>query len=380
MIEALKQFLLRLKESGQNSTLWLITPQSLTLDIAAATVVLASYFKHHGISVSVVSPFVIEQAVNRFLPEFARLAHPSLLFGVDVFIETDNHQPQQIETKQSGNRITLTIPGTREVSFRGVKPWQTTPDNSVILEIPSRVMLERSHPTLASSIKQSPTTLLATTVEAEPWCDLSIVEPKTSGVSELVARAMLAVDPDSIGKEEATSLYLGIIQSTRGFSTRNHFPQTFEVAASLIERGANHARLIESLYHSKELKELKLWGRALARLERDAHRNIVWTHVPASDFERTGTSPENARGVLDELIADASGNDVAILSLELAPNRVEVNITCSHFGFQLADLFWKYSPLGDNTRITFIVSKSLLETEHEVLDLLISHADKLRRR
>ncbi len=380
MIEKLKQFLLGFKQSDQKTTLWLVTPPSPTLDTAAAALVLASYLKQCGASVFSIAQFPVPNTISRHLPEYANLTPPPLSFGVNVLIETDTKQLEQPEVQHSGNHITLTIPGSREVSFKGVEPWQTTPNNTLAIDIPSRVMLERSYPPHAPSIKQSSTTLLSASIDTEPWADLSIVEPKASGVSELVARAILSADPQHLGEREATMLYLGIIQSTRGFSTRNHFPQTFETAAALIERGANHAHLIETLYYSKELKELKMWGRALARLERDAHRNVTWTHVPASDFERAGTSPEHVRNVLDELIAQTPENDVAVLSLELAPNRVEVNIISTHYGFQLADLFWKYSPLGDNTRITFIVSQSLLETEREVLDLLIKHADKIRGR
>lgn len=377
--QTLAQSLLRHVKSGAN--LWIVIPPIPTIDHVAATLALWSFCKTRGADVFCVMPptLLTNERFKKLFPELLNLKHPVTSFGTQVVIELENHALAPATLEHNHKTLRVIIPGTKRAFVKDITPWQSVPDAVFILDIPHQASLESGHAEHAVSIRSSHTVLISTHLETDPWGDQSIINPKLSGLSELIAQTLFL---DELGyqlpKQDLTTLYVGIIDSTKGFTTKNQFPHTYTTTAQLIERGADHTNVIESLYFSKELKELKIWGRALARLERDVHRKIVWTHISQSDLDRTSATPEEARSVLDELIGQTPGSNIAVLSIEHEPNRVEINIRSAHHSLPLTELFWKYSPIGDNSRIVFILQQSLLASEQEVLRTLIEHSDRLR--
>jgi len=110
-----------------------------------------------------------------------------------------------------------------------------------------------------------------------------------------------ALGPNLIDETAATALLTGLIEKTRSFQNAKTTPQALNLASSLILRGAEQEKIILSLYKTKPLNLLKLWGRLLSRFEYDAERQIIWFSAQAQDFQDTRTASQDLPFVLEEI-------------------------------------------------------------------------------
>lgn len=111
----------------------------------------------------------------------------------------------------------------------------------------------------------------------------------------------------------ATLLLTGLITDTRSFQNPNTTPRSLEVAAELLERGARQQEIVQHIYKTKPLSTLKIWGRALHRIQIDRSAGIVWSSVSKEDLAEMEADPKETSGILDELISTIPDADVHVL-------------------------------------------------------------------
>jgi nanoRNase/pAp phosphatase (c-di-AMP/oligoRNAs hydrolase) len=116
-----------------------------------------------------------------------------------------------------------------------------------------------------------------------------------------------------ITPDMATLLLTGLITDTRSFQNPNTTPRSLEVAAELLERGARQQEIIQHVYKTKPLSTLKIWGRALNRIQVDRSAGIVWSAVSIEDLQEMGATSNETHGILDELISTIPDADVYVL-------------------------------------------------------------------
>jgi phosphoesterase RecJ-like protein len=114
----------------------------------------------------------------------------------------------------------------------------------------------------------------------------------------------------------ATSLLTGIISKTKGFQTHTVTPRSLAVASHLITAGARREVIVRNLYQTKSLAALRLWGRALTKIESVDNGRLVWTSVTRDDLRQSGAAVSDAVGALDELIVNTPVAEVAALFIE----------------------------------------------------------------
>lgn len=362
--------------------IWVYTPAHVSLDQVCASVVFARLLARTGKEVGLVMPPNLDSRIAELVPETKDVPFPASPFGTTLVVNRPELDASRVTVQSEEGGVSVVFPGTlfTEQSVR-VKQWQKLCDVAIVIGAHNRQSFfgEGFEP-YARALGEVPVILLGFHITTEAWGELNCIDPKASGASELVERVARNIFPGIVFEpREATLLYMGIVDATHGFSVRNQNPKTYEAVSRLIEYGADNAKIINEFYFSKRLSELRVWGRALARLERDAYRNIVWSRVAAADFEKTGATPAEARTVLDEMMVQAPEADVACLFLE-HEGRTEVGIRNKLGGFPLAETFWKYSPLGGNDRLVFMISAPLVEAERMILEELTFAWDRLRPR
>ncbi len=127
----------------------------------------------------------------------------------------------------------------------------------------------------------------------------------------------------------ATLLLTGLITDTRSFQNPNTTPKSLEVAANLLDLGARQQEIIQNIYKTKPLSTLKIWGRALNRIQMDPDARIVWSSVSREDLtEMSATSKETA-GLLDELISTIPDADVHVLFTEIEDGGFKASMRSS---------------------------------------------------
>lgn len=89
-----------------------------------------------------------------------------------------------------------------------------------------------------------------------------------SSTCEMVYRFLGFMDlQDLITPGAAEALYTGIMTDTGSFRFPSTSPDTYRIAAALMEKGADHSRIHQEVYDSNSPQKLQLLGTALANME-----------------------------------------------------------------------------------------------------------------
>ncbi len=201
----------------------------------------------------------------------------------------------------------------------------------------------------------------------EQFGQINAMDFNASSVSEIIYHIIDAFDPSLIDDEIATCLYTGMTIKTRSFKTNNLTPTTLHIASQLITQGADREKIINHLYRTKSVNMLKLWGRALARLELDEEDGIAWTQIASKDFSLTKTTPDNIQGLLEELITETPMAHIIVLLYEKDNYSYALISTRNHYN--ALNLTREFEPTGTrNLAKVVFPNKPLLEFQIELLE------------
>lgn len=98
----------------------------------------------------------------------------------------------------------------------------------------------------------------------------------------------------------ATLLLAGIYNDTGGFMHSNTDGEVYEIAADLMEKGAQVAPISKSMFRNKSVSALKLWGKVLEKVCITSD-NVVVSVVKDDDYDVSGADPEQLSGIIDYL-------------------------------------------------------------------------------
>ena len=169
------------------------------------------------------------------------------------------------------------------------------------------------------------------------------IEPDSAATCEMVAllAARLGVPLDLGGGALASELMAGIVMDTATFAHPNATPRTLVVSAALVEAGAPLSDISRRLYRSKPAAQLRLFGRALDRLETAAGGRIIHSTLLDADLTATESTAPFSEGIID-LLAQSDDAEVAILfkeagegtrlSVRTKPGGVDATVLTGLFG------------------------------------------------
>lgn len=137
----------------------------------------------------------------------------------------------------------------------------------------------------------------------EHWGQINLVNLNAVSSSEILFGLFETWNKNLVDEPIATALLAGMISKTQSFRTSNVTPKTLETASKLITMGAKREEIVHGLWRTKSVPTLKLWGRALSRLEQDRALGLVWTTLSRQDFLDSGASDHGLEGIVSELVA-----------------------------------------------------------------------------
>jgi phosphoesterase RecJ-like protein len=160
---------------------------------------------------------------------------------------------------------------------------------------------------------------------------LQLIDPTCASATEVLYN-WFSTHPkwkDLISSDVATLLLTGLITDTRSFQNPNTTPKSLEVAANLLDLGARQQEIIQHIYKTKPLSTLKIWGRALNRIQIDPESRIVWSAVSREDLAEMGSTSKETAGILDELISTVPDADVHALFTEVEEGGFKASLRSS---------------------------------------------------
>ncbi|MDQ7014523.1 MAG: DHH family phosphoesterase [Planctomycetota bacterium] len=147
--------------------------------------------------------------------------------------------------------------------------------------------------------------------------DRRIVETTAPAAAQIVAgicSELLAVPPKQLPVDVATPLYLGIATDTGWFRHSNTTPTMFRLVADLLEAGVSSADLFRLIEQRDRVSRLRLFGRALSKLEMHADNSIALVMLDAQDFKESHGTSGDTGGFADRMLAVESVQVAVVLT------------------------------------------------------------------
>ncbi len=140
----------------------------------------------------------------------------------------------------------------------------------------------------------------------------------------------------------ATALLTGIITDTGSFQNVNTTPKSFTVAAQLVALGARQQDIITSIFRTKSIATLRIWGKVLTNLKDEGRLRFVWSTASKDEMKEAGALQGEVGGVVDELLKSVPDTDFSLLiterngnvhgSLRAAKKNIDVATIAGMFG------------------------------------------------
>lgn len=202
---------------------------------------------------------------------------------------------------------------------------------------------------------------------SKPFADVNWIDPGACAVAEMVYRVAMGAQV-KITPEIATCLYAAVLTDTGAFCFAPTNACTFELAKTLVEHGADPARIAQNIYFANPTSKMRLLGAALSNLHREGP--LTWMAVTRNDMDRSGALEEDCEGLVNYALGIA-GVEVAAFFRETADGRVRVSIR-SKGAVNVADMAEKFGGGGHACASGFSVPGTLPAAEARVLPELRS--------
>ncbi|MEK7546397.1 MAG: hypothetical protein AAB554_04995, partial [Patescibacteria group bacterium] len=200
----------------------------------------------------------------------------------------------------------------------------------------------------------------------EMYGQVNCVEATAAASSEVVYRLVRELGRP-VDADLATALLTGIVSKTRSFRSGAITPQTLAAASELVAAGARRDVIVSSLYRTKTISALRLWGRALARLKSDSALKLVSSVLTKQDFALAGAGEASLGDVIDELILSSQDAETVVLIYEKESGEICCVIR-SEIRREAAALASRWDGEGGRTHaVCLIKGKSIGEAEAEIL-------------
>lgn len=191
---------------------------------------------------------------------------------------------------------------------------------------------------------------------------INAIDPSASATAELIAGmafdAGLEISPENAGR-----LYMGIATDTRQFTTPSTRPTTFEIAARLLECGAEAAGVAVELYQRETMGKLKLLGRFLETLELFENSRACMGVLKAGIFAETGSEKADSDGLVD-YARSIDGVEIALL-LEQMPDGVKGSLRAKTPEMRVNEIAARFGGGGHLAAAGFTAEGERLETFRE---------------
>jgi bifunctional oligoribonuclease and PAP phosphatase NrnA len=173
------------------------------------------------------------------------------------------------------------------------------------------------------------------------YADLNWVSAREPSSGELIFRLLKAAGWP-ITPRIADCLFTAVSTDTGSFQYSTTRPGTYHVAAELVARGANLAKITDEVYQSFPLSRVRLLQHVYNHFRLVHDNQIAYFWLKKADFVRTGADTDDSEGLIDHIRAIAPvmvacvfeemAPDLTRISLRSKSSKVDVNKIAAQFG------------------------------------------------
>lgn len=325
--------------------------ESPTADAITASFALADALEKLHKHPTIASSHFQMPAHLTFLPKSRQIhADVSKLRKFVISLDLTEKKVESLAYKVDGNALKIYI--TPKDGLFGAKDVSSALgeyefDLIISLDIQSLANLGPLFETNAEFFYHTPNVNIDHSPANNHFGQINLVDLVSTSVSEIVYDLIDRLDPKLLDEAVATNLLTGIITKTRCFRTPAVTPKALAAASRLIEGGAKREEIIKRLYQTKSLQALRLWGRALARIQEDFDGQYVWTLINRNDFEKSGSDESALQSVIEDLMGNTPKARVVAVLYEGSDQKIH-GLVSSHRQVRLLSMFKNAQPVGNS--------------------------------
>jgi phosphoesterase RecJ-like protein len=152
---------------------------------------------------------------------------------------------------------------------------------------------------------------------------LRFVDTNAEATGRLVYDALTALET-KLTPATAERLFVALAMDTGWYRHQNTTAPTLELAARLVDAGANPTRIYELLFEQNSLARVRLTGLVLSRMQVLHGGRIALTEVHRGDYEATGSIPQDSEDLIN-YTRSIAGIEVGIFLLEQPRGGVKIS-------------------------------------------------------
>jgi phosphoesterase RecJ-like protein len=140
-------------------------------------------------------------------------------------------------------------------------------------------------------------------ISSEGCGQVNIIDPSSAATAELLVlfqqQARLPLDRDA-----ALCLLAGLITDTNSFQFTNTTPRCLEVAALLLRAGAISETVVQPIYRTQPLAQVRFQSMILASAQTACEGRLIWAQATDATLATAGATPdmdENTSGKLRDI-------------------------------------------------------------------------------
>ena len=255
-------------------------------------------------------------------------------------------------------------------------------DMIISLDTPELSMLGEVYEKEKKLFSQLPIINIDHHISNTEYGSVNVINSRASATCEIIYELLLCLEEKKgctlITEDVATFLLTGIITDTGSFQHSNTTPHSFDVAATLIEKGARQQEIIHNMYKTKRLSTLKSWGRVLENLVYDEENAFLYSFITESDLKECSATDEEIGSVIDELLVAAPNAECVVL-LKHSPHGTRASVRTKNANISAQDIAALFGGGGHGMAAGFCIkNKKVEDCTKKVIDEITAFLQKKR--
>jgi phosphoesterase RecJ-like protein len=214
---------------------------------------------------------------------------------------------------------------------------------------------------------RTPTVVIDHLVTNDRYGQINLVDVTATSTSEVTYKIIKQLGEQYIDVPLATTILTGMTIATKSFKNPHITPTTLQIAGELLGYGADREQVVEHLYRNRSIATMKLWGEALSHLQVDIKFGLVWTTITREDFARSGGTPDDLRGIIDELISNSPDARTMLLLYEIENSSKKIGgLLATEKSNDALELLKPFTPEGTAHLASITITNKTLKEAEEI--------------
>jgi phosphoesterase RecJ-like protein len=195
--------------------------------------------------------------------------------------------------------------------------------------------------------------------------DLNWISGREASSGELIYR-LLKAGNWPITPAIADCLFTAVSTDTGSFQYPTTRPSTYQVAAHLVERGADLGRICNEVYQSFPISRVRLVQHMYNKFKLTHDNRTAYFWLKKADYVRTGAQPDDSEGLIDHIRA-IQPVIVACVFEELEPDLTRISLRSKSEAVNVSDIAKQFGGGGHHAAAGARIRGRAISTQRRVL-------------